>query len=114
MSDLDTKMKIDFLLDYAYDHTVERVNAIEDAPEDSIFRFIGIETGNASSYTFAYMNYYMGVFEGIFFTRFLEEFNRMPTPSENSFIKDSFSSRFEAFKSIAIRLAKKAYDKENS
>jgi len=114
MSDLDTKMIIERLIDFAYDHTVERVNAIEDAPEVSIYRFLAVERDNASSFTFAYMNYYMGVFEGIFFTRFLEELNRMPTPSENLFIKDSFKSRFEEFKSIAIRLAKKAYDEEHS
>ena len=114
MSAIEIKMIIDQLIDFAYDHTVERVNAIEDAPEDAIYRFLAVERNNPSSYTFAFMNYYMGVFEGIFFTRFLEELNRMPTPSENSFIKDSFANRFEEFKSIAIRLAKKAHDKDNS
>jgi len=40
MPDLDTQMKIDELLDYAYDKTIERMNAIEDAPRNSVYQTI--------------------------------------------------------------------------
>jgi hypothetical protein len=46
----------------------------------------------------AYINYYCGCMEGILFTRFLEEFSRYPSPSENIFIKDTISSKFEELK----------------
>ena len=107
-------MKIDELLDYAYNSMIERLNIVEESPRHAVYRTMAMERNNPTSYTFAYMNYYTGVFEGIFFTSFLEEFDRMPTPSENQFIIDSFSSRFEKFKDVAIRYAKKAYDKDNS
>ena len=72
-----------------------------------------MEKGNLTSYVFAYMNYYCGCFEGICFTKFLEEFNRMPTPSENAFIIDTIRTRFEQLKKVVTDLADKKF-KEDS
>lgn len=110
MVDLDTQIKIDALLDYAYDKTIERMNAIEDAPRSSIYRTIAMEKGNYKSFLFAYINYYCGCLEGILFTRFLEEFDRMPSPSENVFIKESMTTKFENLKKIAMDIGDKKFD----
>ena len=114
MVDLDTQMKIDALLDFAYDKTVERMNAIEDAPRNTIYQTIVMIKNNPDSFAMAYGNYYCGCLEGIFFTRFLEEFYRMPTPSENSFIKESIGSKFDDLKKMIAELAIKKFKKEGS
>jgi len=113
MVDLDTQMKIDALVDFAYDKTVERMNAIELAPQKSVYQTITMDKGKLHSFVLAYLNYYWGCFEGILFTRFLEEFNRMPTPSENSFIVDTIKTRFEKLNELCIDFADKKF-KENS
>jgi len=109
MVDIDTQMKIDELVDYAYDTTIERIIAIENADIGLIYQTILMEKGNYRSFLEAYSNYYCGVLEGILFTRFLEELNRMPTPSENSFIAETIAQRFEKFKDIIINLAEKKF-----
>ena len=101
MSDIDIKIIINTLVDFAYDKTIERMNAIEGASTSSVYQTILVEKGNYRSYLLSYLHYYCGCFEGILFTRFLEEFNRMPTPSENSFIKDMVETRFEDLKKAA-------------
>ena len=113
MVDLDTQMKIDGLLDFAYDKTVERMNAIEEAPHSVIYQTIAMEKGNSRSYAFAYANYYFGCLEGIFFTRFLEEFNQMPTPSENSFIKETIATKFKDLKNMIVDLAYRRYQESS-
>ena len=107
MVDLDTQMKIDTLMDFAYDKTIERMNAIESAPRKLIYQTITMDKGSLHSYVLAYVNYYQGCFEGILFTRFLEEFNRMPTPSENSFIVDTIKTRFEKLNELCLDIAEK-------
>ena len=110
MVDSDTQMKINALLDYAYDKTIERMNAIENAPLSNVYQTIGMIKGDYKSFLFAYINYYCGCLEGILFTRFLEEFDRMPSPSENAFIKESITSRFEDFKKFVMDAATKKFD----
>ena len=113
MTDLDDKKKIDVLLDFAYDKTIERMNAIEEAHRNSIYQSIVVQKGNLQSYVFAYMNYYCGCLEGIFFTRFLEEFYRMPTPSENAFIADTITTRFKKLKETVLNLANKKFNEDS-
>jgi len=110
MVDLDTKMKIDALLDYAYNNTIERINAIEDAPHNLVYRTLAMQN-NRTSFVSAYVNYYCGCFEGILFTRFLEEFDRMPAPSENAFIMESTTTKFEELTKTATDLGVKKFDK---
>ena len=105
----DAHEMINALVDFAYDKTIERMNAIEDASPNSVYRTIGMEKGNYRSYLLAYINYYLGYFEGILFTRFLEELNRMPTPSENSFIKDIIATRFEELNKASADMADKKF-----
>ena len=76
-------------------------------PQKMIYQTITMDKGSLHSYVQAYLNYYDGCFEGILFTRFLEEFNRMPTPSENSFIVESILTRFEKLKELCLDLADK-------
>ena len=102
-------MKIDELVDFAYDKTIERMNAIEEAPRNSIYQSIIMRKDDHETYVFAYINYYYGCLEGILFTRFLEEFNRMPTPSENSFIIDTITTRFNGLKKTLSDLAYKKF-----
>ena len=109
MVDLDTQMKIDTLANYAYDHTIERLTIIETAPFDTVHR-TKITEKNHRSILMAYLNYYTGCFEGILFTRFLEEFNRMPMPSENVFIHDTLDSKFEKLKEIVLKAADKRFN----
>lgn len=94
MVDLDAQMKIEKLMDYAYDKTMERIAAIEDASDSMVYRSIVVEKGNIKSYFQSYIHYYLGMFEGILFTFFLEDFDRMPTPSENAFISDSMGGKW--------------------
>ena len=107
---LDIKMKIDTLIDYAYDGTIERLNAIEGASATDAYRTMLIAKHDHKSYLLAYLHYYTGCFEGILFTRFLEEFNRMPTPSENAFIKETLTSKFEMFKTRVMDAAEKTFN----
>lgn len=109
MVDLETRMKIDALLDYAYDKTIERMNAIESAPHNSVYQTIVMVKDNFSTYIQAYINYYNGCLDGIFSTRFLEEFDRMPSPSEISFIKEAIASKFESLKDAILDLAKQKF-----
>ncbi len=113
MVDLDDQMKITKLMDYAYDKTMERVSAIEDASEAMIYRSLVVEKGNIKSYFQSYIHYYLGMFEGILFTFFLEDFDRMPTPSENAFISDSMGKKWDTIIDTAKDLATKKF-KEDS
>ncbi len=113
MVDLDTQMKIDTLLDYAYDKTIERINAIEDA-QHNIYQTLLMTKGDHKSFLCAYINYYCGCLEGIFFTRFLEEVDRMPSPSENVFIKESMEPKLEDLKKIVLDIATKKFDEHES
>jgi len=54
----------------------------------------------------------MGVFEGILISLFLEEFDAYPTPSQKTFIQDSFEKRFHIFIDIAKKHATKNYKKD--
>jgi hypothetical protein len=47
--DLDTQMKIDTLIDFSYDKTIERINAIEDADESTFYRTMGMVHNNEAS-----------------------------------------------------------------
>ncbi len=110
MPDLDTKMKIEILLDFAYDKTVERMNAIEGESYPNIAQSLVLIKNNKVSYELAYLHYYLGCLEGILFTRFLEEFNRMPTPSENSFILEISRQKYEDLKDMVISLTEKKFN----
>jgi len=112
--DLDTQMKIDTLIDFSYDKTIERINAIEDADESIVYRTMGMVSKNEASWYLAYINYYCGCMEGILFTRFLEEFSRYPSPSENVFIADTISSKFEKLKQILLDISKKQFKKHHN
>ena len=105
---MDTESKIEALLNYSYDRTIERINAIEDATNPH--RSIVFEKDNYPSFLMGYANYYCGCFEGVFFIRFLDEFNRMPSPTEAIFIKEAILSKFEALKEITSKLGDKKYD----
>ena len=108
--ELDIKMKIDTLIDYSYDRTIERLNAIEGASVIDAYRTMLLTKHDSKSFLLAYLHYYTGCFEGILFTRFLEEFNRMPTPSENAFIKETLTSKFEMFKTRVMDAAEKTFN----
>jgi hypothetical protein len=54
----DIHETIKVLVDFAYDKTVERMNAIEDASPNSVYRTIGMTKGDYRSYLLSYMNYY--------------------------------------------------------
>ncbi|MDE2589224.1 MAG: hypothetical protein KGL95_06120 [Patescibacteria group bacterium] len=56
-------MIIDTLIDFSYDKTIERMNAIEGAPRNSVYQTILVEKGNYRSYLLVYIHYYLGCFE---------------------------------------------------
>ncbi len=109
MVDIETRIKMDKLIDYAYDRTIERMNAIESSPENSIYRTIGFEEKNYSSFALGYVNYYCGCLEGILFELFLVKFDRLPTPSENTYISDTIKTRFDKLKKFCMELAGKKF-----
>lgn len=111
--DTNIKETIESLLDFAYDRTIERIHAIEEAPKGSIYRTIGMIKGNYRSYVMGYLNYYLGCLEGIFFTMFLDEFNRMPTPSENAFVKEAIATKFENLKKIVSKIGDQKFVEDN-
>ena len=98
------------LIDYSYDRTIERLNAIEGTSPLDAYRTMLFVKHDRQSFGLGYLHYYTGCFEGILFTRFLEEFNRMPAPSENAFIKETLTSKFEMFKTHVLSAASKAFD----
>jgi len=112
MVDLATKMKIDSLIDMAYNQMIEIFNINEQSPESSIYRTMVVVKGDSVSYLNAYINYYMGVFEGILITLFLDQLEAYPNPSEKSFMQDSFMNRFHDFTDMAVICAKKHYKKD--
>jgi len=109
MVDIETRIKMDKLIDYAYDRTIERMNAIESAPENSIYRTIGFEEKNYSSFALGYVNYYCGCLEGILFELFLVKFDRLPTPSEITYISDTIKTRFVKLKKFCMELSEKKF-----
>jgi len=109
MVDVETRIKIDKLIDYAYDRTTERMNAIESAPENMIYRTIGFEEKSFPSLTLGYMNYYCGCLEGILFELFLVKFDKLPTPSEITYISDTIKTRLDKLKKLCSELAKKTF-----
>jgi len=111
--DLDMQMKIEKLMDIAFDKTMERISAVESASEDMIYRTLIVEKGNIRTYFSSYTHYYLGMFEGLLFTFFLDEFDRMPTPSENAFIRDNLGSKWDILIDTAKNLASKKF-KEDS
>jgi hypothetical protein len=109
MVDIETRIEIEKLIDYAYNRTIERINAIESAPENKIYRTIGVEEKNYSSFALGYVNYYSGCLEGILFELFLHKFDKLPTPSEISFISDTIKTRFDKLKKVCLELADKFF-----
>ena len=109
MINSDTKATIDTLIDYAYDHTIERLNIIANSPSNTVYITL-ITAIDYKSFLATYLNYYSGCFEGILFTKFLEEFNRMPTPSENAFIKERMTLRNKTFSTAVLGAAKKKFN----
>ena len=114
MSDLDLKIEINDMLSMAYDTTIKSIHAIETSPEPITFRTMLVENNDYPSYLNGYMNYYSGMCEGLLFSIFLEKFQRMPTSSENTFIKESYINRFEELKKIIIDFSTKAYKADTS
>jgi len=57
-------MKIDSLLDVAYDNTIEQIISIKIDPENRIFRTTSMIKEDFNSYLNGYMNYYSRVLEG--------------------------------------------------
>ena len=107
--DLEKQIEIDKLIDYAYDRTIDRMNAIESAPENTIHRTIGFEGKNYSSFALGYVNYYSGFLEGILFELFLVKFDKLPSPSEIAFISDTIKTRFDKLKKLCLELADKLF-----
>ena len=107
--DIETQIEIEKLIDYAYDRTIERMNAIESAPENTIYRTIGFEGKNYSSFALGYVNYYSGCLEGILFELFLVKFDKLPSPSEIAFISDTIKTRFDKLKKLCLELADKLF-----
>jgi len=110
--DLDSKMKIDKLIDNSYNEMMELFNINEESPVHAVYQTMTVTKGDSMSYLYAYINYYMGVFEGILISLFLEEFDAYPTPSQKTFIQDSFKKRFHSFIDIAKKHATKNYKKD--
>ncbi len=110
--DLDSKMKIDKFIDNSYNEMMELFNTNEESPAYTVYQTMAVTKGDSMSYLYAYINYYMGVFEGIFLSLFLEEFDAYPTPSQKTFIQDSFEKRFHGFTDIAQKYATKNYKKD--
>ena len=109
MVDLETQIEIDKLIDYAYDRTIDRMNAIESAPENTIYRTIGFKGKNYSSFALGYVNYYSGCLEGILFELFLVKFDKLPSTSEIAFISDTIKTRFDKLKKLCLELADKLF-----
>ncbi len=110
--DLDSKMKIDKFIDNSYNEMMELFNTNEESPAYAVYQTMAVTKGDSMSYLYAYINYYMGVFEGIFISLFLEEFDAYPTPSQKTFIQDSFEKRFHSFINISQKHATKNYKKD--
>ena len=114
MIDLDTRMKIDNIIDDAYSHMEEIFGINENSPADKIYQTFRIQRNNPASYLDAYVHYYMGVFEGIMISLFLEEFDKYPIEEEQEFISNSFDKRWKSFVDVITEYAKKQYRKDNN
>jgi len=113
MIDLDTRMKIDKLIDSAYAEMRELFNINEDATvKEDVYQTIATVKGDVLSYFYAYVNYYMGVFEGSFITLCLDELERYPTVEEKLFIQASFTKRWQEFIDTVQKYAQKRFDED--
>jgi len=107
-------MKIDKNIDDAYSHMKEIFQINENSPPDKIYQTFRIQRNNPASYLDAYVHYYMGVFEGIMISLFLEDFKKYPTSEEQNFMSDSFNERWKNFVDVVTVYAKKQYRKDNN
>jgi len=113
MIDLETRMKIDELIDSAYEQMREIFNINEKTPEkEKIYQTMAVVRGDMQSYIDAYVNYYMGVFEGIFITLCLNELKRYPSPEEKLFVQTSFQKKWEEFIDTSKKYVKESFDKD--
>jgi len=115
MIDLETQKKIDGLIDAAYKQMTEIFTINEEALEKKdVYQTITVVRGDMQSYIDAYVNYYMGVFEGIFITLCLDELERYPSPEEKSFIQTSFQKKWEEFIDTSKKYVKESFDRDLS
>ena len=92
-------MNIDKILEQAYERMEEQFDINTQAPHEKIYQTLAFAKNNLNSCVFAYVNYYMGIFEGLFHTLFLEEFDAYPTLEEQNFMRESFEqSKWKKFK----------------
>ena len=87
--DLETQMKIDEIIDDAYERANELIDNFENSPDDRVYRTIRVQKGNPKSYTDAFYHYYSGVFEGLLMTLFLHKFDEWPTKEQKKFMQNS-------------------------
>ena len=115
MIDLETRMKIDELIDFAYVQMKEIFNINEEtSAKEKIYQTMATVRGDLQSYFHAYINYYMGIFEGIFITLYLDELKNYPSLEEKLFIQMSFDKKWKEFIDIVKEYAKKSFDEDNS
>jgi len=95
--DLDTQQRIDKIIIDAHIHMQEIFDINEHSPDDRIYQTMRFIKNNSVSYLDAYIHYYMGVFEGLLISFFLEEFDRYPIEAEQEFISNSFNEKWKDF-----------------
>ena len=118
MDNLETRMKIDNIINDADNRMNEIFDINVNSPNEKIYQTFALVKDDQRSFFYGYINYYMGVFEGILLTLFLEEFDAYPTIEQQEFISDSFKKKWEKFvdkcKKYAIIDYKNLKDSENS
>jgi len=109
----EEREKIDSLINDSYSKLIEIFNYQEKTPNhDAVYRTMYIVKGDLTSYFRYYIIYYMGVFEGILISEFLDKFGSDPTEKQKIYIQDSFEKRFHNFADTAKDYAEKNYKKD--
>jgi len=110
--DLSRQQKIDHIIDDAHMHMKEIFEINENSSDDRVYQTLRIQKNDPASYLNAFIHYYMGVFEGMLISFFLEEFRAYPTLEEQKFISDSFDNRWKAFVDVVTIYARKRFRAE--
>ena len=103
------------MIDDAHFHMKEIFEINENSPSNRVYQTMRIQKNDPASYLDAFVHYYMGVYEGMLISFFLEEFKRYPTGEEQEFMSNSFVERWKAFViDVEISAKKKFREDQNS
>lgn len=112
--DLSRNQKIDSIVDDAYRRMKELFDINENSPDDRVYQTLRIQKNDPTSYLDAFIHYYIGAFEGLWISMFLDEFETYPNDEERNFVSETFDKRWKSFIDEVTEVAKNRFRAETS